>query len=226
MAETDRSTQLDYAPRPANANRSRFFQVSIVFAIVLATYLERAWPLGIWQHFRVFYLQKQCIKHPIAGGTVVYASGSPIISIRSPQEAALTAEYSIPPYWTPPPSASTVFMGNLVAINGVRRLITIEAAVSWLPGHGADARIFWTAGDSGMTKPLRGDRGFMDRDTTIVSPGDVAPAPSAPEVEIRSAIVDPKDPSHITFTVRVFSYTCHYDGKLLPDGSLLLNNPW
>ena len=188
----------------------------VIFAAIIMAVFSFKWVDQAWQLLQIAYLQMQCIAHPIPAGTIVYASGKPPFALVSPQEAALARAYPTRYASKSNQTICTVFADELVANNGLHRLITVEAGVISKPEHVTYATFYWTATNHGLD--LAGTNGFISADETAISPGDRAVEPSAREVVIYSAAIDPSDPSHITFSSRVFRYTYHSDGHLMPDG--------
>ena len=213
MVSTSESPQLDYAPRSQSARRRVIYRWLIAASIVLALYFCRDWPAEVWQDSRVYFLQVQCLRHPVQPGIVVYQSGTPAICVAVPQVAALSAAYWRHPSWTAKQKVSTVFSGELGTNRGLRRVITVESGVREGPGLDATATFFTTS--AALGRPI-----------TVISTGGEASsswgipiAPPTPVVVIYSANTDPKDPSHIQFICLFFDTKQVWDGYLRDDGS-------
>jgi hypothetical protein len=219
MAETGGSPQLDYAPKPPNSGRAKAYRWFIWIAVAIALFMCRAWPLAVWHHVRLLYLQTQCINNPIPAGSIAYSSGTPVVSVVSPQWAAFAAADPNCYFSLSNKSTATVFVGRLQATNGIRRLVVVEAKPNWKPKGFSEVMIFTHTIELGATIPLREN----------VQPGGGATCNAAlgwpgtmPDIVVHSATLDPNDPSHLNFDCRLFQEDYIVDGYLGNDGLFTL----
>jgi hypothetical protein len=220
MVVSGQPSQLDYAPPPPHARRARVLRWAVVGSVLLSLYLCRMWPLQMWQHGRLLYLQRQCLKHPIVAGTIVYSSGTPELAIASPAwNAFATAD---PTYYTigaTPNGAATVFLGERQASNGTRRLIEVEAHPHWKPKRFSDVMMFTRSVDLSLTRPLQ--ENFQPGGGATCNAGPSWPG-TVPDIVVYSATADSIDLSHITFQCRLFEQDYIVDGYLQNDGRFVL----
>jgi hypothetical protein len=220
MTVSGESPQLDYAPRPASARRARLYRWAIAATILFAAYFCRTWPIETWRHFRLVYLQRQCVSHPIPAGAVVYSSNAPAITFLSPQWAAFAAEDPTNFAWTGNKITATVFVGELRASNGLRRLIEVEAHPNYKPNSFSDVMFCTRSVALGVATTFQ--------ETAQPGGGPTCNADprwqrTLPDIVVTAATVDSTDPSHICFNCRLFQVSYLVDGYLHNDGSVTLD---
>jgi len=149
---------------------------------------------------------------------LVYSSGTVVTSIGSSQAAAISAICTpIHPSWTPKQRVATIFMGELRASNGLRRLVTVEAGVEWTPGRDTTVTFFTTSSGVGWSNAVRGNCHVWQYRWGF------SVMPPSPEAVIYSATTDPNDPSHISFRCSLFDVSDIWNGYLGSDGNFVLN---
>jgi hypothetical protein len=189
-------------------------------SLLLAIYLCRTWPVQLWQHTRLVYLQSQCLKHPIPAGTIVYSSGTPEVAIASPAWNAFAV--ADPTYYSigaTPTGAATVFLGERQASNGTRRLVNVEAHPLWKPKAFSSVMMFTRSVDLNLTRPLLENFQPGGGATSNAGPGW---RNTVPDIVVYSAKADAIDLSHITFECRLFEQDFIVDGYLQNDGRFVL----
>jgi hypothetical protein len=126
--------------------RRAIIAVVLTFAVILGVEeIKAAWP-----SVRLYYLERQCLAHPVAPNTLVYSSGSPPLAIQSPQldQFELLASPNGPYLMVPwraqlrifevspetynsvsTRATASVYVGTRHASNGVTRFLGIKAHV-------------------------------------------------------------------------------------------------
>lgn len=209
--ESASSAPLDYAP-PSPKWWKRVYRWLIVVAAIFALPLCIKPSIWAWQRMQLRYQIRQCLKHPIAQGALVYSSDNPAAALDSPEEIALErletqffGDFSSGTIYGTKPTltSSTVFMGELQACNGTRSFIHIEAA------FGSDAQANAVIELKSRSLSPEGIMG-------VSNPSEASPCPKKlrPAMLLYSAVRDPSDPSHIYFQYRTYCETHRVDGYL------------
>jgi hypothetical protein len=215
MTAPDAMPRLDYATPMGRNNKKQLQGWGLVAVILLTGYLCRNWPTQIWNDIRLYYFQQQCLGHPVPPGVVVYSSGPPAVSVRSPQCAAVYGPCPFKLTFGAQQSVVTIFTGKLQASNGIRRFVTVEGSVDWKAGKGGSVGFATTTSQLGRADTAL--RGLAGGGT--YSFGLPRNLPN-PQITVYSARPDANDLSHISFDATVFNEREHWDGHLQPDGSL------
>jgi hypothetical protein len=224
------ASPLPYQSKPLLHRRRAFKRGLIAATLALGLLLSlKLWPRTHDQirlfklEWRLYQDQKLCLAHPIPPGIPVYQTGTPGLSTASPELNGFCKDYGfgwlgslingIPPRVQTP---ATVYMGQRRATNGLSRFIAVDAVKSLFgisfcvvnrPMSLSDPRL--DGGAPHIPNPM---------DDNL---GQLAPSPMiAPPIVVYSAIEDPADVSHFSFS---YDYDCYHvsvDCRLQPDGSV------
>jgi hypothetical protein len=167
-----------------------------------------------WRRVKLIYWQHECLTHPIPPGTIVYSSGSPTVSVVSPQWNRLSV--TMDPFART--SLATVYLGQRVAPDGARRLVALTAT-SW--AFHDDVLLEASTIELGgiYTSPT------VTGDATIEFSANDLPEPPAgqPLFVVYSAVDDPSNPAHFTFCLDIADERYSCDCWLLSTGAIRID---
>jgi len=237
-----RHSPLDYGPPLPLLKRRRVQQWIIRSAVLLSVLivLQQIVPPA-WRRARFRYLQSQCMENPVPAGVLVYSSAPSSVSIVRPQLTRFLNAYRNVPFQFPPhspsgpedalllrqpmplnPNMASVYVGQRQASNGLRRFIAVSTNVAfWSSGLGADISFPIVVRPLGFADPvLDGELGVRYTVAGLDCGWGAPNLRPQPEVLVYSAIEDPADASHFSFTFDVNINHCTVDYWLQPDGQL------
>ena len=218
---------LDYG-LPLPLHKRRWFQRRIIaaaMAILLALLFSPWWAVSIWQNaqlcygaIRLDYLQNQCLSHPVAGGSLIYSSGPPGVAIASPQLNRFLGTYQNWWMWGGNLNMATIYIGRRQASNGAPCFVAVGMTIALRPGQRADIYFPVLTRPLGLTTP----RSPGIRSLTV-GHGFNWGSSASPEILVHSAVEDPADPSHFSFTYEGNTWRTTVDCWLQPNGHVRSN---
>jgi hypothetical protein len=226
--QTQPPNTLDYGRRAPLLGRRGFrilrrFAIAaiLITAIAFSAYQIRS----NWPALHLYYLQHECLAHPIPPGVVVYSSDQPSAVYKSSQLEPLVNEAQAGLY---PPYNSMqrvpVYFGIRQASNGTKRFIAVYVVLEVRPGAEPVVALFTINRPTTLAPPETLDQNFL------VDSDDSGEQPEArPNVLIYSGVEDPYDKSRLTLRFDVCKTHLVVDCVVQPDGSIVLQQsllPW
>jgi hypothetical protein len=148
---------------------------------------------------------------------LVFSSGVPAVSLRSPEFARLAGDFTMGMCWTGGKPV-TVYLGKRTASNGLTRFIAVEGESGTAAGQIGVGFLSWN-------RPMEFARSETQTQAVILGSAEwnsahpwIAPAEG--EALISSAREDPTDASHFSFAFDVDKWHWIMDCWLQPDGTL------
>jgi hypothetical protein len=228
--QTATINSLDYGLRLPLYRRpaSRMLIRAVIAAMLIAAIAYSVYQISShWPLFRLYYLQHECITHPVPPGVQIYSSAQPSVIYSNPQFDALYQ--SLPPSYNWPDShrkTIPLYQGVRTPKNGAKRFIAVYAEVFLWPDPKAYDIVELTAINRPMTlAPAECNQKFSLTATSIGAldrAGDLI-LRAKPNVLLNSAVEDPSDGSHWTTTFDFSAYRYVDDYYLQPGGGIRIN---
>jgi hypothetical protein len=211
---------LDYGHRPRLHQRPLLRRLALIAilipAIAFSVHQIRS---RLWPALQLYYLQHECLAHPIPSGIQVYSSRDPLLDYKSPQFDALFAKLGPLGFKRAGFRIVPVYLGTREAKDGARRFLAIYALAS-SPSNIYLIRISRPTGPAPPDKP---PQNFIMDQTTPDLLGMYVNPNAQPRSFIYSATEDPNDSSHFTITIDVGPSRHVGDYYLQPDGSITMH---
>jgi hypothetical protein len=162
-----------------------------------------------WPAIRLYYLQHECLAHPIPPGTQLYSSAQPAAAYKSPEYDALFAQLRLKSGMrVRQAKVVPVYVGTRRAADGTTRFLAIGAEALAGP-RPSDYQNIYSYNEPRYEESIyiinRAAR-FAPSENYVQVPPIISMSfgpgsfitDGSPDVLIRSAIEDPNDPSHVT----------------------------
>jgi hypothetical protein len=214
---------LEYAP-PISLQRRVFrtFRRLAIAAILIAAIAVSIGQIrSHWPALRLYYIQHECLAHPIPTGVQLYSSAQPSAAYASPHFDALFRELGLPADF-PPSSDKLVplYLGTRQAEDGTKRFLAIfiTAATTTSTGNVYDLKLFMINRPTGLAPPEEYGQGQL-LEHIQWSPDIFTPS-AASHILIDSAVEDRSDKSHVTVTLEVNALHYVDDLYVIPGGGI------
>jgi hypothetical protein len=211
---------LDYGPRPRLHRRPFLRRIAIVAILITAIAFSIYQIRSHWPALKMYYLQHQCLTHPIPPGIQVYSFANPSATFKSPEFDAFVAQFPPPAFSIPKMQRIPLYMGIRQAADGTKHFLAIYASIPAWPGASEDITLFGFDCPTHLAPPSNYAAPFGMGRVNLKMFG-LMPIPLLdPQVLIYSAVEDPNDKSHLTITMDVNAYRFVEDFSVHSDGMI------
>jgi hypothetical protein len=200
-------------------------RLTIAAILIIAIAISVNWTRANWPLLRLYWLQRECIVHPISPGIQVYSSAQPANALHSQELNAFLNEFPRQVYgsYAPPPTNPiAVYLGTRQATNGRSRFIAIYATVDVTSDKGSDKAtdvyLFGINRPIGLAPLEVYDQNFHLAQGDWL--GTTYLTGARPGVLINSGVEDPNDKSHFTIEFDCEELHTIVNCYLKPDGTL------